>query len=100
MIGRDKINVRYTRDGVEHLATFHGVVVTEQVSGKAEDYHGRLMFMAVYRVLLPRSYGKVANEKCLKVTLGQREVRFETPFTAIYDARGRVHHYEAIVRSS
>ncbi|MGP4054406.1 hypothetical protein ACTWP6_06210 [Mycobacterium sp. 4D054] len=99
MIGRDKITVNYTRDGQAHTETFHGVVVTETINGKAEDFGGRLIFMSVYRVLLPRSFAAVAKEKCLAVSIGDRQMRFETPFTPIYDGRGRVRHYEAIVRS-
>ena len=100
MIGRDRIVVNFKQDGVPVTRTVYGIVVTEQVDGKLEPLGTSLVFQNFYRLIFPRRLD-LRGATGITVTFGTRtNVRLESAITPIYDARGRVRHYEGIVRSS
>lgn len=100
MIGRDKIVVDFKRDGVPESHTMYAAVVTDQLDGKLAPFGGSLVFQNYYRLIFPRTLDLTGAEG---ITLSFRNrtcVRLETPIVPVYDGRGRVHHYEGVVRSS
>ncbi|WP_199255404.1 hypothetical protein [Mycolicibacterium mengxianglii] len=107
MLGRDKITVHF-RDrstNAEFSRTVYGTVVTEQLDGKVvEPMPGRPVFANFYRVIVPRSVQTaLAVASVTSIDFAGRETaysRFENGLTPIYDGRGRVRHYEGVVRSS
>lgn len=100
MIGRDKIVVNVRRDGVTESLTVYGTVVTEQVDGKLEALGNSLVFSNFYRLILPHTLD-LSGVSVVSVDFGTKVgARLETPLVRVYDGRGRVHHYEGVVRSS
>lgn len=100
MIGRDRITVNFKRDGVPHSRVVYGTVTTEHLDGKLEPFASSLVFQNFYRLTLPRSLD-LSPAQNVTVSFGERtNVRLETPITPIYDRHGRIHHYEAVVKSN
>lgn len=100
MIGRDKIVVAFQRDGVPESHTMYGAVITDQLDGKLAPFGNSLVFQNYYRLIFPRSLN-VTGAQAITVSFGTRtNVKLETPIVPVYDGRGRVHHYEGVVRSS
>lgn len=101
MIGRDRIVVRWKNpegDPVEKV--LYGVVVTEQLDGKLEPFGSSLVFQNYYRLIFPRSLNLTGASSITVSFRNRTNVRLETPIVPVYDARGRVRHYEGVVRSS
>ncbi|OKH81172.1 hypothetical protein EB75_17795 [Mycobacterium sp. ST-F2] len=107
MLGRDKItlHLRDRETEVETTKVVMGRVITERLEGQTEEpLKGRPLFgINKYRLLLPRSLEyELGDSVVISVDFGGRTglgARFEAPVTPIYDARGRIHHYEGIVKS-
>lgn len=107
MIGRDKITVNFRVngdrgrvDGTEFSRVYYGVVITEQIDGKLEPFGSTLIFQNYYRLILPRSLD-LSGASIVSVDFGTKVgARLDKPFVRVYDARGRVRHWEAVVRSS
>lgn len=105
MLGRDKItlNLRNRETGTEFSRVVYGSVVTEQLNGEAvEPMTGRPVFANFYRVIVPRTVD-LSGADVRSIDFADRRgarSRFEVGLTPIYDARGRVRHYEGITRSS
>lgn len=105
MIGRDRIVVRWTNvdgDPVEKIV--YGVVVNETMDGKLSTFGPPAPFgrspVNYYRLILPRTINFTGSTKDTLVSFrSYTEVRLETPIVRVLDGRGRVHHYEAVVRS-
>lgn len=105
MIGRDRIVLRWKiTDGnmtVPVEKVVYGVVVTDEIDAKldpVDPFAGRLKFRSFFRVILPRTLDLSAASEITLSFRNRTAVRPETAIAPIYDARGRVHHYEAIVR--
>ncbi len=102
MIGRDRIVVRWKNtdgDPVERIV--RGIVVTDDIDAKLdpfEPFAGRLKFRSFFRVILPRTLDLTGASEVTLSFRNRTAVRPETAIAPIYDARGTVHHYEAIVR--
>lgn len=102
MIGRDKITINFRRksDNTEFSRTYYGVVVTDQVDGKLEPLSASLVFKNFYRLILPPTID-LSGASIVSVDFGTKVgARLETAIVRVYDARGRVHHCEGVVRSS
>lgn len=107
ILGRDRITI-YSRgeDDTEHVSrTFCGRVITESIDGELKPATNALIPRCYYRLLLPRTLLDAPEPGGLiSVEFGTRDgtrkgARFEGPITPIYDGRGRVHHYEVVVRT-
>lgn len=105
MIRRDRIVVRYKNeddDPVEKVV--RGVVVTDEIDANlpaVEPFGGKLRFRSFFRVILPHTVGNLSAARDLALSFGSYTgVRPETGVAPIFDGRGRVHHYEAIIRST
>lgn len=102
MIGRDKITVNFARrsDSTTFSRTFYGVVITETLDAKLEPFGNTLIFQNYYRLILPRNLD-LSGASIVSVDFGTKvNARLETSVVPVYDGRGRVHHYEGVVRSS
>ncbi|MCH9729539.1 MAG: hypothetical protein K0U84_07665 [Actinomycetia bacterium] len=101
MIGRDRIVVRWQNsDGDPVEKVVYGVVVTDQLDGKLAPFGGSLVFSNYYRLIFPRTLN-LSGAQAITVSFRNRtDVRLETPITPVFDGRGRVRHYEGVVRSS
>lgn len=103
MTGRDRIVVRWkNRDGDPVEKVVYGIVVTEHLDGKLEPLATRLVFQNFYRLIMPRTLDLTGSGAgSITVSFHNRtNVRLESAITPVYDGRGRVHHYEGVVRSS
>ncbi|MFS0898926.1 hypothetical protein [Mycolicibacterium litorale] len=101
MIGRDRITINFRRkaDNTEFSRSYYGTVVTERLDGKLEPFGGKLVFSNFYRLILPRTLN-VSDASIMTVSFGTREhARLDSAITPVYDARGGIRHYEAIVRA-
>ncbi|PND58128.1 hypothetical protein CRM90_09075 [Mycobacterium sp. ENV421] len=96
MIGRDKIVVNFCDEGRNDFSrTYYGVVVTEQRAGQFDPFN----VVNFYRLILPRSLDRIGGS-IKSVDFGTKVGSgFATPIVPILDGRGRVHHYEATVKS-
>lgn len=100
MIGRDRIVVNFRRDGEAESQTVYGTVVTEQLDGKLEPFGNALVFQNFYRLIFPRTLD-LSIGSIVTVDFGTKlGARLASSIVPVYDARGRVHHYEGVVRSS
>lgn len=101
MLGRDKIELHFSReDGSSFSRTYRGVVVTENLEPKLEPFGRGEVMGVVYRLILPRTLNLTEGTGIAFVTFGPKShVRLLKPFVAIFDGRGRVRHYEAVVRA-
>lgn len=101
MIARDRVVLRYKNadgDPVEKIV--RGVIVTDVIDpaplGPIAPFIGTVKLHNYFRVILPRTLPADARELTLSFR-NRSAVRPET-IAPILDARGRVRHYEAIVR--
>lgn len=100
MIGRSRITINFRRDGVPISRVVYGIVTTEHLDGKLEPFASSLVFQNFYRLIIPRSLDLHPAQN-VTVSFGERtNVRLETPITPVYDAHGRIRHYEAVVKSN
>ncbi|MGN7779028.1 hypothetical protein ACTJJE_05840 [Mycolicibacterium sp. 22603] len=105
VLGRDKITLHFhNRDtGAEFSRTVMGRVITEQVTGQVDPMNGRPVIVNQYRLFMPRTLEiEMGAASIGSVDFGAREGAgglFAIPVTPIYDGRGRIRHYEGIVRS-
>lgn len=101
MIGRDRIVVRWqNQDGDPVEKIVYGIVVTDQLDGKLAPFGGSLVFQNYYRLIFPRTL-ILNGARNITVSFRNRtNVKLETPITPVYDGRGRVRHYEGVVKSS
>lgn len=107
MLGRDKItlHLRNRETDAETTKVVMGRVITERFEGVTEEpIKGRQLFgVNKYRLLMPRSLEyELGVSVVVSVDFGGRTqvgARFDAPVTPIYDGRGRIHHYEGIVKS-
>ena len=104
MLGRDKItlNCRDRVTNAEFSRVVFGTVVTHQLEGQIEPMSGRPVFANFYRLILPRTLD-LTTTKIESVGFGTKTSsfgRFENNLTPIYDARGRIRHYEGVVKAS
>ncbi|RUP03033.1 MAG: hypothetical protein EKK34_22105 [Mycobacterium sp.] len=100
--GRDRMVVRWKNaDGDPVERVVHGVVVMDQLDGKLEPFASRLIFANYYRLILPRSLNLPERASAITVSFRDKtNARPESAITPVLDARGRIHHYEVIVKSS
>ncbi|MCV7302639.1 hypothetical protein H7J93_23730 [Mycobacterium barrassiae] len=102
MLGRDKITINFSegRTGPRFSRTVYGTIVTEHLDGKLQPFSNVLVFLNYYRLILPRTLD-LSGGNIVTVDFGTKVgARFETPPVRVYDARGRVRHWEGVVRSS
>ena len=101
MIARDRVVLRYKNgdgDPVERIV--RAVIVTDVIDpaplGPIAPFVGTVKLHNYFRVILPRTMPGDARE----ITLSFRNRSAVRPETVapIYDGRGRIRHYEAIVR--
>ena len=99
MLGRDPITFDFERDGEPQSVTVYGTVLTEQLDGKLEPFGGSLLFKNYFRLILPRTFD-IMPARCITVSFADRTgEQLEKPIVAVFDGRGRVHHFECVVRS-
>ena len=101
MIGRDRIVLRWENDDGDPVEkVVRGIVVMQDIDAElptADPFIGKLRFRSFLRVILPRT---LDLSTARDVTLSFRDysaVRPETAIAPIYDARGGIHHYEAVI---
>lgn len=98
MLGRDKITVKFCpRNGPAVTVVYYGVVVTEHNAGKLGPFGG----VTQTRLILPRHFDPPDAAVCnMSFAFGDRtNARLETSIVPIRDGRGRIRHYEGVIRS-
>lgn len=99
MLGRDKITVKFCpKSGPAVTAVYYGVVVTEHNAGKLGPFGG----VTQTRLILPRTFEPPGGAACTTsfAFADRTNARLESPIVPIRDGRGRVRHYEGVIKSA
>lgn len=100
MIGRDKITISYTKDSVPVVRTIWGRVTPNPWTRSWSRSATRWSSSVSTDSTSPRSLA-LTGASNIRVSFRYRaNTPLVTGIIPVYDARGRIHHYEAVVRSS